>query len=143
MTFLHKLKPRTTTPMDWVVEDIPAGTFRVNRAALVDEAVFQGEMRSIFDRCWLYVGHESEIPKPGDFRARDVGPRSTEGRSDVWFGSCDSFIIPSLMEMCLHHPEPLVDAARNLGEHVSRVQVTQLVGLVDALAHRRTERRQS
>jgi benzoate/toluate 1,2-dioxygenase alpha subunit/p-cumate 2,3-dioxygenase alpha subunit len=58
-----------------VVEDVPAGTFHVHRAALADEAVFQGEMRSIFERCWLYVGHESEIPRPGDFRARDVGNR--------------------------------------------------------------------
>jgi hypothetical protein len=40
MTVLHKPKPLTATPTptDWVVEDIPAGTFRVNRAALVDEA---------------------------------------------------------------------------------------------------------
>jgi hypothetical protein len=47
------------------------------------------------------------------------------------------------MEMCLHHPEPLVDAARNLGEHVGRVQVTQLVGLVDGFPRRRAECRQS
>ena len=47
------------------------------------------------------------------------------------------------MEMCLHHPEPLVDAARNLGEHVGRVQVTQLVGLVDGFPRRRAEGRQS
>ena len=73
MTVLQKPKPLAATPRHWVVEDIPAGTFRVNRAALVDEALFRDEMRSIFDRCWLYVGHESEIPQPGDFRARDVG----------------------------------------------------------------------
>jgi phenylpropionate dioxygenase-like ring-hydroxylating dioxygenase large terminal subunit len=72
VTVLHKPERSPATPTDWVVEDVSAGTFRVNRAALVDEAVFQGEMRSIFERCWLYVGHESEIPKPGDFRARDV-----------------------------------------------------------------------
>jgi phenylpropionate dioxygenase-like ring-hydroxylating dioxygenase large terminal subunit len=77
-----------------VVEDVPAGTFRVNRNALVDEAVFQGEMRSIFDRCWLYVGHESEIPKPGDFRARDVGNRPLvfwhghDGVKRVFYNSC-------------------------------------------------------
>jgi phenylpropionate dioxygenase-like ring-hydroxylating dioxygenase large terminal subunit len=94
MTVLHKPKPRTATPTDWVVEDIPAGTFRVNRAALSDEAVFQGEIRSIFDRCWLYVGHESEIPRPGDFRARDVGNRPLvfwhghDGVKRVFYNSC-------------------------------------------------------
>ena len=94
MTVLHKPKPLTATPTDWVVEDIPAGTFRVNRAALADEAVFRDEMRSIFDRCWLYVGHESEIPKPGDFRARDVGNRPLvfwhghDGVKRVFYNTC-------------------------------------------------------
>ena len=75
MSVMHELESLTATSTDWVVEDEPAGTFRVNRTALTDEAIFQNEMRSIFNRCWLYVGHESEIPKPGDFRARDVGNR--------------------------------------------------------------------
>jgi phenylpropionate dioxygenase-like ring-hydroxylating dioxygenase large terminal subunit len=77
-----------------VVENIAAGTFRVNRAALVDEGVFQAEMCLIFDRCWLYVGHESEIPKPGDFRARDVGNRPVvfwhghDGVKRVLYNTC-------------------------------------------------------
>jgi p-cumate 2,3-dioxygenase subunit alpha len=94
MTLVHRSKPLATTPRRHVVENIPAGTFRVNRAALVDETVFRDEMRSIFDRCWLYVGHESEIPKPGDFRARDVGNRplvfwhGNDGVRRVFYNSC-------------------------------------------------------
>ena len=94
MTALHNLQSLTATPTNWVVEDIPAGTFRVHRNALIDEAVFQGEMRSIFDRCWLYVGHESEIREPGDFRARDVGNRPLvfwhghDGIKRVFYNSC-------------------------------------------------------
>ena len=94
MTVLHRPKPLTATPRKWVVEDIPAATFRVNRAALADEAVFKAEMRSVFNRCWLYVGHESEIPNPGDFRARDVGNRPLvlwrghDGVPRVFFNSC-------------------------------------------------------
>jgi phenylpropionate dioxygenase-like ring-hydroxylating dioxygenase large terminal subunit len=94
MTVLHRPQPFTPTPTSWVVEDVPAGTFRVHRAALVEEAVFQGEMRTIFDRCWLYVGHESEIPRPGDFRARDVGSRPLvfwhghDGVRRVFYNSC-------------------------------------------------------
>ena len=64
MTVMHETERPNATPTDWVVEDIPAGTFRVNRGSLVDESVFRDELRSIFDRCWLYVGHESEM-KPG------------------------------------------------------------------------------
>jgi p-cumate 2,3-dioxygenase alpha subunit len=94
MTVLHMPKPLTANPRKWVVEDIPAGTFRVNRAALADETVFRNEMRSVFDTCWLYVGHESEIPNPGDFRARDVGNRPLvfwhghDGVKRVFYNSC-------------------------------------------------------
>ena len=94
MTVLHEPKPLTATPTDWGVEDIPAGTFRVNRNALIDEAVFRAETRSVFDRCLLYVGHESEVPKPGDFRARDVGNRplvfwhGQDGVKRVFYNTC-------------------------------------------------------
>ena len=33
MTVMHRPRPLAASPTDWVVEDIPAGTFRVNRAA--------------------------------------------------------------------------------------------------------------
>src|SRR5215208_6910183 len=46
--------------------------FDVNRAALVDPAIFAREREKIFERCWLYVGHESEVRAPGDFRTRTV-----------------------------------------------------------------------
>jgi hypothetical protein len=95
MTILHRMRSRSAhNSPRWVVEDVSAGTFRVHRSALTDEAVFRDEMRSIFDRCWLYVGHESEIPKPGDFRARDVGNRPLvfwhghDGVRRVFYNSC-------------------------------------------------------
>jgi p-cumate 2,3-dioxygenase alpha subunit len=46
--------------------------FEINRAALVDPAIFRQEQERIFERCWLYVGHESEVRAPGDFRTRTV-----------------------------------------------------------------------
>ncbi|HSU77885.1 MAG TPA: Rieske (2Fe-2S) protein, partial [Burkholderiales bacterium] len=46
--------------------------FEINRAALVDPAIFAAERERIFEHCWLYVGHESEVRAPGDFRTRTV-----------------------------------------------------------------------
>jgi phenylpropionate dioxygenase-like ring-hydroxylating dioxygenase large terminal subunit len=40
---------------------------RVNRAVYRDPEVFDLEMDRIFKRTWLYVGHESQVPKAGDF----------------------------------------------------------------------------
>jgi len=55
-----------------VLSDPQAHRFEVDRAALVDPDVFKVEQARIFERCWLYVGHESEVRQPGDFRTRTV-----------------------------------------------------------------------
>lgn len=60
---------------DLLVDDRERGIFRVNRRAFLDEDVLRLEQSRIFDRVWLYVGHESEIPTPGDFIRREVGGR--------------------------------------------------------------------
>ena len=46
--------------------------FRVHRAALVDPVVLEQEMRRIFDKCWIYAGHESELKAAGDFVTRTL-----------------------------------------------------------------------
>ena len=49
---------------DFVVENPDAKTFFVNREVFVSDDVFEREKRAIFDRCWVYVGHASEIKNP-------------------------------------------------------------------------------
>ena len=51
------------------------GKFRVHRSAMVSPAVHELERQRIFDRCWLYLGHESEVPNPGDYARRVVAER--------------------------------------------------------------------
>lgn len=58
-----------------LVDDREAGLFRVNRKVFLDPGILEMERREIFDRCWLYAGHESEIRKPGDYVTRRVGGR--------------------------------------------------------------------
>src|SRR5690348_17231441 len=55
-----------------VRHDPGAMRFEINRAALVDPEALELERSRIFDRCWIYVGHESEVRQPGDFRTRVV-----------------------------------------------------------------------
>jgi phenylpropionate dioxygenase-like ring-hydroxylating dioxygenase large terminal subunit len=55
-----------------VLNEPQAQRFEINRAALVDPAIFAAERERIFERCWLYVGHESEVRAPGDFCTRTV-----------------------------------------------------------------------
>ena len=46
---------------------------RVHRDLFVDPQVFDLEMANIHHRTWVYVGHESEIRNPGDFKTTTVG----------------------------------------------------------------------
>ena len=50
--------------------------FRVSRKAFVTKEILERERANIFDKVWLYLGHESELAKPGDFLTRDVGGRT-------------------------------------------------------------------
>jgi phenylpropionate dioxygenase-like ring-hydroxylating dioxygenase large terminal subunit len=46
---------------------------RVHRDVYVDPKVFEAEMQRIFMRMWVYVGHDSEIPQPGDYKTTSIG----------------------------------------------------------------------
>ncbi len=58
-----------------VVEDSDAQTFSVSRQVFVSPDVLEREARAIFDKCWIYAGHASEIRAPGDFRTRSIAGR--------------------------------------------------------------------
>ena len=46
---------------------------RVHRACYADKGVFELEIKHIFNKSWIYVGHESQIPKSGDFATTVIG----------------------------------------------------------------------
>jgi phenylpropionate dioxygenase-like ring-hydroxylating dioxygenase large terminal subunit len=46
---------------------------RVHGSLYTDARVFADEMRRIFLKGWVFVGHESEIPKAGDWVTRRLG----------------------------------------------------------------------
>lgn len=79
---------------EFVIDDREVPFFRVNRRAMTDDDVFQRETEQIFDKVWLYVGHETELTKNNDFVARSVGGRpviffrDNGGEVRVWINSC-------------------------------------------------------
>jgi p-cumate 2,3-dioxygenase alpha subunit len=58
-----------------IIDDQKAGIFRVNRRTFTETQYLELERARVFDKCWVYAGHESEIPAPGDFRSRNVAGR--------------------------------------------------------------------
>lgn len=77
-----------------IAEDAARGTFMVHRSALTSREIFELERERIFDRSWLYVGHDTEIPEPGDYRRRIVAERPllmVRGRDStirIFFNTC-------------------------------------------------------
>ncbi len=66
------LKERALHSYAELVADDPA-EFRVHGAVYTDPEVFAAEMERIFERTWVYVGHESELAATGDYKTVVVG----------------------------------------------------------------------
>src|SRR5437868_14723253 len=72
--------------------DLKAG--QISREIFVNEAIYQEELERVFARSWLFVGHESQIPNPGDFFASRMGEESVilcrdrAGVVHVFLNSC-------------------------------------------------------
>jgi phenylpropionate dioxygenase-like ring-hydroxylating dioxygenase large terminal subunit len=62
-------KSRASSDAEWV--DIQRGL--VSREIFVSDEVCRLEMERIFNRTWVFLAHETEVPKPGDFVSRNMG----------------------------------------------------------------------
>jgi p-cumate 2,3-dioxygenase alpha subunit len=81
--------------LEGLVRDRPDdGLFRVHRSTMTSADVLALERERIFERCWLYVAHESELAQPGDYRRRTVAGRplfvvrGRDGRVRVFYNTC-------------------------------------------------------
>lgn len=57
----------------WLKKDHERGIFQLDRAAFTEAALFELEMKYIFERNWVYLAHESQIPNPNDFITTKIG----------------------------------------------------------------------
>ena len=51
--------------------DLKAG--KVSREIFVNEEIYAEEQEQVFTRSWLFIGHESQVPKPGDYFVSCMG----------------------------------------------------------------------
>jgi p-cumate 2,3-dioxygenase subunit alpha len=81
-------------PSNLVLDEPNRCQFRVNRLSMTSGAVWDLEQDRVFNRCWLYVGHTSEIATPNQVRARTIAGRpllfcsDDDGNARVFLNSC-------------------------------------------------------
>ena len=46
---------------------------RVHRLAYTSQQIFDLEVENIFEKVWVYCGHESQVKKPGDYATMTIG----------------------------------------------------------------------
>ena len=46
---------------------------RVHRRVYTDPEIFDIEMERIWAKSWIYIGHESQVPEPGNFFTLNYG----------------------------------------------------------------------
>jgi benzoate/toluate 1,2-dioxygenase alpha subunit len=67
---------------------------RVHRRVYTDPEIFELEIERIFGRAWLFVGHTSQVRKPGDYITVDLGrqpvimTRHSDGTVHVLLNRC-------------------------------------------------------
>ena len=72
--------------------DVDSGM--ISREVYVNEEIYRQEQEQIFMRAWLFVGHESMVPNPGDFVASRMGEeevllvRDRKNKIHVYLNTC-------------------------------------------------------
>ncbi|MGZ5939974.1 MAG: aromatic ring-hydroxylating oxygenase subunit alpha, partial [Rhizomicrobium sp.] len=94
--------PKSPVNGKWVREDRENHRFKVARQAFIDDEILEQERRAIFDRCWIYVGYESEIPSANDFLTRRVAGR------DIVFNRDRTGTVHGFLNICPHRGAAVV-----------------------------------
>jgi len=82
--------------IEQLLEQMEAGLDRgeIPQRIFGDPEIWRLELRRVFARCWIFVGHETEIPQPGDYVSRAIADtpvivtRDDEGAIHVLLDSC-------------------------------------------------------
>jgi phenylpropionate dioxygenase-like ring-hydroxylating dioxygenase large terminal subunit len=79
---------------------------KVHGSLYTDAAIFADELRKIWYRSWVFVGHETEVAQPGDYVRKRLGLQDvimTRGRDGV---------LHLLLNRCAHRGNQVCNDAK-------------------------------
>ena len=79
---------------------------KVHGSLYTDPAIFAEELRNIWYRSWVFVGHESEVTQPGDY------VRKRLGLQDVIMTRDRDRVLHLLLNRCAHRGNQVCNDAR-------------------------------
>lgn len=88
------MNPISSATHPAILVDQKNHSFKVARRNFIDPEILAMERERIFERNWIYLGHSSEIKKPGDFVTRTIVGRSilfardSKGSAVALFNTC-------------------------------------------------------
>jgi len=85
---------------------------RVHRRVYCDPDVFELEMERVFGRAWLFVGHASQVPNPGDYVTTELA------RQPVIMARHRDGTVRVLLNRCTHRGAKVVNERRG---HAARL----------------------
>jgi benzoate/toluate 1,2-dioxygenase subunit alpha len=86
---------------------------RVHRRVYTDPDLYEMEMERIFGRAWLFVGHTSQVPNPGDFITTDLG------RQPVIMVRHSDGSVQVLLNRCTHRGAKVVNERRGHAQRLT------------------------
>ncbi len=79
---------------------------RIHGKVYLQPDIFEDEIATVFHQGWVYVGHTSEIPEPGDYRLAQIGWQSVIMTRD------EDRKIHLLMNRCTHRANAVCQSER-------------------------------
>lgn len=82
------------------------------RERYVDDAWFEREMADVTARQWLYFGHVSQLPEPGDLLARELGGESIVASRD------GDGVVHAFFNVCRHRGYRICDHGQSRAKQI-------------------------